>query len=136
MDSCPYVLVFFFQRRVDWPGLGLHCHRFVSVFTCVYATALECTGLTLDGTGFTSSLWSCRWDCTGIGIYCPGMEKYYYLTLLSSFETAFICFNCIILFLLGRGLFHKRSLGLIFKYYFIVFVCTRQRPIGYQNVGA
>ena len=121
-----------FQRRVDWPGLGPHCHGFVSVFTCVYATACKCTGFTLDCTGFNSCLWSCRWDCTGIGIYCPGMEKYYSLKLLSSFETAFICFICIILSLLGRGLF-ERSLGLIFKFYISLhnFVCTRQRPIGY-----
>ena len=122
-----------FQRRVDWPGLGPHCHGFVSVFTCVYATALECTGFTLDCTGFNSCLWSCRCDCTGIGIYCPGMEKYYSLKLLSSFETAFICFICIILSLLGRGLFDRRSFGLIFKFYISLhnFVCTRQRPIWY-----
>ena len=114
---------------LNWSGLGPHCHSYL----CVYATALECTRFTLDCTGFNSCLWSCRWDCTGIGIYCPGMEKYYSLKLLSSFETAFICFICIILSLLGRGLFDRRSLGLIFKFYISLhnFVCTRQRPIGY-----
>ena len=142
MDSYPFLLVFFKDVLIgqDYGHIVQDSYLFLLGIYCVYATALKCTRFMLDCTGFNSCLWSCRWDCTGIGIYCPGMEKYYSLKLLSSFETAFICFICIILSLLGRGLFERRSLGLIFNCYISLhnFVCTRQRPrsIGYQNVGA